>query len=185
MTCKTLLSRVPLLALSLLFVVSLSHTGMLADTAARQTAAAATVPVGGTTTGVLRLVTANGRPVDLNKFRGKAVFVNLWATWCAPCRVEMPGIEALAARTDTSKVAFVLISLDKNPEKALKFMQRQGFRLPVYFPAAPLPPPFNSQTIPNTVILSPDGHVAARYEGLVDYDTPEFRQALEKLAARP
>ncbi|NVO84214.1 TlpA family protein disulfide reductase [Hymenobacter terrestris] len=184
MTCKTLLYQVPLLALSLLsfaspppVAVGAAQRGSLPAILGRTDVAP--------TAGILQLVTAEGRPVDLNQFRGKAVFVGMWATWCAPCRVEMSGIEALAARMDTSKVAFVLISLDKNPEKALKFMQRQGFRLPVYFPAAPLPPPFNSQTIPNTVILSPDGHVAARYEGSVDYDTPEFRQALEKLAARP
>lgn len=184
MTTKTLLYRVPILVLSLLSLASLLPTALGAVQHGPMPVSL-NWPDVPPTAGVLRLVTADGRPVDLNRFRGKAVFVNLWATWCAPCRVEMPGIEALAARTDTSKVAFVLISLDKNPDKALKFMQRQGFRLPVYFPAAPLPPPFNSTTIPNTVILSPGGQVAARYEGLVEYDTPEFRQALEKLATQP
>ena len=181
---KPWLNWLPLMALGLLSLSGPARTAVPADTTRQRVATAPAVRAGRAAAGGLQLVTADGQPLDLNKFQGKAVFVNLWATWCVPCRVEMPGIEALAARMDTSKVAFVLISLDKSPAKALKFMQRQGFRLPVYFPAAPLPPPFNSQTIPNTIILSPDGQVAARYEGQVDYNTPEFKQALEKLAAR-
>lgn len=205
MTRKTLLNWLPLMVLGLIFfsplrpiVLGTAQRGLLATglwradapvppaatTSATGTPAALTGAGAAAADSGLRLVTADGQPLDLNRFRGKAVFVNLWATWCPPCRAEMPGIEALAARVDTSKVAFVLISLDENPAKALKFVQRQGFRLPVYFPAAALPPPFDSQTIPSTIILSPDGRVAARYEGMAEYDTPEFQAALEQLAAR-
>ncbi|SET36084.1 TlpA family protein disulfide reductase [Hymenobacter actinosclerus] len=182
MTRQALLNWLPLGALLLLSFTRLPPVG------SGVVGAASASPIGPAgshaAVGGLQLVAADGRPLDLNKFRGKAVFVNLWATWCAPCRAELPGIEALAARVDTSKIAFVLISLDQNPAKALKFGQRHGLRLPVYFPAAPLPPPFNSPIIPTTIILSPDGRVAARYEGQVDYDTPEFRQALARLAAQ-
>ncbi|WP_092742048.1 TlpA family protein disulfide reductase [Hymenobacter psychrophilus] len=178
---KTLLNWLPLAVFGLILCTALRPAVL---GAARRPATPAGVLGPVAAAGSLQLVTADGRPLDLNRFRGKAVLVNLWASWCAPCRAEMPGMEALAARIDTSKVAFVLISLDKNPAKALRFVQRQNLRLPVYFPAAPLPPPFNSPIIPTTIILSPDGYVAARYEGLVDYDTPQFRQALERLAAR-
>ncbi|WP_019946792.1 TlpA family protein disulfide reductase [Hymenobacter aerophilus] len=187
MSRKTLLNRLPLAVFGLLLFTPLRPValGTGLGRAAAPTAPAATPVVAvRAAAGGLHLVTADGKPLDLNRFRGKAVFVNLWATWCPPCRAEMPGIQALYERTDTSKVAFVLISLDRSPEKAQKFVLRQGFSFPIYFPAAPLPPPFDSQTIPSTIILSPDGRVAARYEGLVDYDTPEFQQALEQLATR-
>jgi thiol-disulfide isomerase/thioredoxin len=129
----------------------------------------------------LPLLTLDGRPANLQQFRGKAVLVNLWASWCPPCLAEMPGLQALYQKTDTSKVAFVLISLDANPNKARALLKHKGYTLPVFFPAAPLPAPFNSPSIPSTVILTPSGRLADRHDGMADYDTPEFRAALEKL----
>ena len=131
------------------------------------------------------LLDLDGRPVNLSELKGKVVFVNLWASWCPPCVAEMPGIYALYQKLDPAKVAFVMISLDENPAKAKKLLQRKGYTFPVYFPAGPLAPPFDSNSIPSTVILTPDGQVAARHEGMADYDTPEFKAALEKLAASP
>ncbi len=199
MTRKTLLNWLPYVVFSLIFLIGLrplvlgaTHRALLAtglwraDAPFTPSTPATTLalPTSLTAASGLQLVSADGTPLNLNRFRGKAVFVNLWATWCPPCRAEMPGIEALYERTDTSKVAFVMISLDVRPEKAQKFMRRQGFRFPVYYPAAPLPAPFNSPSIPTTIILTPNGQVAARYEGMADYDTPKFQAALEKLAER-
>lgn len=130
----------------------------------------------------LPLLTLDGRPANLRQFRGKAVLVNLWASWCPPCLAEMPGLQALYQKTDTSKVAFVLISLDANPNKARALLKKKGYTMPVFFPAAPLPAPFDSPSIPSTVILTPSGRLADRHDGMADYDTPEFKAALEKLA---
>ncbi|MBT2557598.1 TlpA family protein disulfide reductase [Hymenobacter sp. ISL-91] len=130
----------------------------------------------------LPLTTLDGKSVSLSDLKGKAVFVNMWASWCPPCVAEMPGIQALYTKTDPQKVAFVMISLDENPAKARALLKRQGYTLPVYFPAGPLVAPFNSNSIPSTVILGPNGEVAARHEGMADYDTPEFKAALEQLA---
>ncbi|RYU77867.1 TlpA family protein disulfide reductase [Hymenobacter persicinus] len=130
----------------------------------------------------LPLLTLEGRPVNLSALKGKVVFVNLWASWCPPCVAEMPGIYALYQKLDPAKVAFVMISLDQNPAKARALLKRRGYTFPVYFPAGPLPAPFDSNSIPSTVILGPDGQVAARHDGMAEYDTPEFKAALEKLA---
>ena len=130
----------------------------------------------------LALLTPEGRPVNLSDLRGKAVFVNLWASWCPPCRAEMPGIEALYQKVDKAKVAFVMLSLDENPVKAQKFCKSQGYSFPLYFRTGELPAPFDSNTIPSTVVLGPDGQVAARHDGMADYDTPEFKAGLEALA---
>ena len=131
------------------------------------------------------LLDPDGRPVNLGDLQGKVVFVNLWASWCPPCVAEMPGIQALYQKMDPAKVAFVMISLDENPARAKKLLQRKGYTFPVYFPTGPLAPPFDSNSIPSTVILTPNGQVAARHDGMADYDTPEFKAALEKLAASP
>ncbi len=130
----------------------------------------------------LPLVTLDGKAVNLSELKGKVVFVNLWASWCPPCRAEMPGIEALYKKVDHSKVAFVMLSLDDDAAKARKFIKAQGYSFPVYLRTADLPAPFDSQSIPSTVILGPDGQVAARHDGMAEYDTPEFKASLEKLA---
>ena len=130
----------------------------------------------------LPLVAPDGRRVNLSDLQGKVVFVNLWASWCPPCVAEMPGIHALYLKMDPAKVAFVMVSLDENPAKARALLKRRGYTFPVYFPTGPLPAPFNSSSIPSTVILAPDGQVAARHDGMAEYDTPEFKAALDKLA---
>ncbi len=128
------------------------------------------------------LTTLDGRPANLSQFRGKVVLVNLWASWCPPCLAEMPGLQALYQKVDTSKVAFVLISLDENQNKARALLKRKHYTLPVFFPTAELPAPFQTSSIPYTVVLTPEGRVADRHSGMADYDTPEFKAALEKLA---
>lgn len=130
----------------------------------------------------LPMVTLDGKAVNLSDLKGKVVFVNLWASWCPPCRAEMPGIEALYQKVDKSKVAFVMLSLDDDAAKARKFVQAQGYTFPVYLRTGNLPAPFDSNAIPSTVILGPDGQVAARHDGMADYDTPEFQASLEQLA---
>jgi thiol-disulfide isomerase/thioredoxin len=145
-------------------------------TATAQFASARTYPLN------LPLTTSDGRPANLSQFRGKVVLVNLWASWCPPCLAEMPGLQALYQKVDTSKVAFVLISLDENQNKARALLQRKHYTMPVFFPTAELPAPFQTSSIPYTVILTPEGRVADRHSGMADYDTPEFKAALERLA---
>ena len=173
-------------------VVSTLQRGLLASGLWRATPPASPVTVPTVQPASLRtadypyplpLLTLDGRPANLRQFRGKAVLVNLWASWCPPCLAEMPGLQALYQKTDTSKVAFVLISLDANPNKARALLKRKGYTMPVFFPAAPLPAPFDSPSIPSTVILTPNGRLADRHDGMADYDTPAFRAALEKLSA--
>src|SRR5690606_35279591 len=49
--------------------------------------------------------------IDVSEFKGKTIFLNLWATWCGPCRAEMPSIQDLYEKTDKDKVAFIMLSL--------------------------------------------------------------------------
>ena len=130
----------------------------------------------------LPMVTLDGKAVNLSDLKGKVVFVNLWASWCPPCRAEMPGIEAMYKKVDHSKIAFVMLSLDDDAAKAQKFVKAQGYTFPVYLRTGNLPAPFDSNSIPSTIILGPDGQVVARYDGMAEYDTPEFKASLEQLA---
>jgi len=120
----------------------------------------------------------DGKTVNLQSLKGKKVFVNLWASWCPPCRREMPSIEKLAKAADKDKVAFVLISLDDDFDKAKAFAKRQRLSLPIYYPAESLPSLFNVQAIPTTFIFDEEGNLFHRIDGGDDYDTESYRKLL-------
>ncbi|NJL15434.1 MAG: TlpA family protein disulfide reductase [Microscillaceae bacterium] len=75
-----------------------------------------------------------GNLFSLGEFKNKVVFLNFWATWCPPCVAEMPGIQAAYEQTHSEKVAFVMISLDENPARAEKYLQKKRLHLSPLFP---------------------------------------------------
>lgn len=121
----------------------------------------------------------NGDILNLQRFSGKKVFVNLWASWCPPCRAEMPSIQRLAKSVDTGKVAFVMLSLDDHFDKAKAFVKSQKLTLPIYYPAENLPALFNVQAIPSTFIFNESGRLIQRIDGGDNYDTKEYRELLK------
>ena len=126
-----------------------------------------------------RMRNGRGEIVDLAQFRGKKVFVNLWATWCPPCRAEIPSIESLGAKTDRSKVEFVMLSLDDSFDKAKTYAANNNMKLPIYYPASDLPQLFVTDGIPMTVIFNEKGEIVFNQVGSADYDTPRFQELLK------
>ena len=121
----------------------------------------------------------------MKDLKGKVIFLNLWATWCGPCRVEMPSIQSLYNDVDKDKVAFVMLSLDQEDQrsKISKFIDDKEFTFPVYLPASPLPNLLRVNTIPTTFIISPDGKVKSKKVGMANYDTEDMRTFLKDLSA--
>ncbi|AHM62367.1 alkyl hydroperoxide reductase [Flammeovirgaceae bacterium 311] len=129
-----------------------------------------------------QMVDLEGNTVAFESLEGKVVFLNIWATWCPPCVAEMPNIQSLYEKVGSDKIAFVMLSVDEGGMgKVKKFIARKGFTFPVYMPAGPLPQEFYSQAIPTTFILSPEGKIVARQEGMAEYDTREVRDFLQSM----
>lgn len=126
----------------------------------------------------LRLYDVNGTTTDLSYFKGKKVFVNIWASWCPPCRSEMPSIEKLYQSVDTGKVAFVLISFDNRFETAKRFVAGKNWHLPIYYPAGIIPDLFNVRGIPATFIFDEKGELVQQIEGGENYNTKEYKTLL-------
>lgn len=126
-----------------------------------------------------------GNIIDVNDLKGKVIFLNLWATWCRPCRVEMPSIQRLYNSVDQHRIAFVILSLDQpgSQSKVGRFARNNGFTFPVYLPEGPLPRLLRVPTIPTTFIVGPDGMIKSRKAGLANYDTEEMRAFLNDLQA--
>lgn len=128
------------------------------------------------------LVTLDGKTINLNDFKGKVIFLNLWATWCPPCIAEMPNIHKLYEKVSSEDIAFVMVSLDEDIEKAKKFVKRKEYKFPVYGIKNGLPALFETNSIPTTFVIAPDGKIVMRKEGMAQYDTEEFIDFITKLA---
>lgn len=125
-----------------------------------------------------RLQAADGSIINLTDLKGKKVFVNLWATWCPPCRAEIPSIEKLYKKTFKDNVAFVMLSLDDNFTSAKRFAKTKRMQLPLYYPAENLPSMFNINGIPATFIFNEKGELIKANMGMEDYNTQAYVQLL-------
>lgn len=124
----------------------------------------------------------DNKPLDFETLRGKKVFLNFWASWCPPCRAEMPTIEKLYSKVKNERdLNFVLVSLDSDTAKAKRFIKEEGFSFPVYFLNGYLPAIYNSGTIPSTFVISPNGKIVSKEIGMADYDTDRFIKFLKGL----
>lgn len=131
----------------------------------------------------------DGKPVAFERFRGKVVFLNVWATWCGPCIAELPSIARLAAepRLKDKDVAFVCVSVDDAIEAPRDFARGQKWPMTVLH-AASLPPLLTTDGIPATFVIDRDGRVVSRDVGAAAWDDPSVVAFLEELAtatARP
>jgi thiol-disulfide isomerase/thioredoxin len=123
----------------------------------------------------LGIQSIDGSRKRLSDLKGKVIFLNQWATWCPPCVAEMPSIQKLYEKADTTQFAFVILSMDEVQDKAKRFVVRKDFTFPIFFPYTYMPTDFKSQSIPTTWIIDPKGRIVATKVGMADYDHAGFR----------
>lgn len=124
-----------------------------------------------------------GEVLSLNDLKGKVVFVNFWATWCPPCRAEMPSVDKLYRQFSTdNKFVFITVDADGNYAKAKKFLDRRKFTLPLYTIASDIPSELFSGQLPTTVVLNKKNEIVFRHEGMADYSDKKFSDYLKKLS---
>lgn len=132
-----------------------------------------------------RLIDSDGNKLDVRHLQGKTIFINMWATWCAPCVAEMPSINDLYNKIENKEdIVFLMISYDKDMRTARAWVKRKGFDFPVYQLASPLPDMYETGVVPSTFVISPEGKIVLSKTGMANYDTKRFRNFLNRMAEK-
>ena len=120
--------------------------------------------------------------IDTESLKGKVVFINFWATWCPPCKAEMPSIQSLYDKfKGNDNIVFLLVEIDGDIDGAKSFMKDGGLNLPVVYKKSDIPEAWLSDAIPTTVMLDKAGNIAAQEKGMYDYSTKEVENFLKEL----
>lgn len=127
-----------------------------------------------------KLLRADGSEFRLADLRGEVLFINVWASWCAPCVEELPSIEAL--RDSVPEVEFLAVSPER-PERARAWLEERRLRLPVYFEASERPAVLGLTMVPTTFVVDRAGAIMLVWRGATDWDRPEARAMLRALVA--
>lgn len=130
----------------------------------------------------LALRSLDGEPAHMESFRGRTIFLNLWATWCAPCLAEMPYIQKLYEDVGDEGIVFITISTDEEADVARQYIEAKGYTFPVYRVDGPMPALYRSPTLPTTWVISPEGKLATVHAGMANYNTRGFKRFLRSLA---
>jgi thiol-disulfide isomerase/thioredoxin len=127
-----------------------------------------------------RFLDFEGKQIDLQSYRGKTLFINLWASWCGPCRAEMPHISELYKSLEKEPtIEFLLVGLDNDIEKSRKFLEGKSWSFPTAHASFGLNSSLQSSSIPTTLVVSPAGKIIFYQEGMSNFNTDEFRDFLK------
>lgn len=132
----------------------------------------------------IRFKDASGKVVDLGNLKGKVVFLNFWATWCPPCIAEMPSVNKLYGQfKDDKGVVFIFVDADGDFAKAQKFLDKKGYKLPIYIADSSVPEVIFKGTLPTTIVFDKMGRVSYHEVGAANYASEKFVDFIKKLKA--
>ncbi|OSQ46160.1 TlpA family protein disulfide reductase [Marivita geojedonensis] len=137
--------------------------------------------------GTAEFTTFDGAPLSLEQYKGKWVLLNFWATWCAPCRKEMPMLSELQTEFGGDDFDVVTIATGRNPPPAMQsFFREIGVsNLPLYRdPKSGLAREMGVLGLPITVILNPEGEEVARMRGDADWASDNAKNILRTILGR-
>jgi len=127
-------------------------------------------------------IDGEGKTSTTADLKGKVVFINFWASWCPPCRAEMPSLENLYQKLkDNSNFVFLFINEDDDRSKGLKYLEANDFTIPFYQASGNVPAEIFSGSLPTTIVLNKKGKVVLKHSGMARYDTQDFMSQLKEL----
>ena len=129
------------------------------------------------------LADLTGRRRSLDAYKDKVVFLNFWATWCGPCRAEIPSMEQLYAELKDRGFTIVAINSQESPEQVSAFVEETGMSFPVLLDSTGrVGGEYGVRAIPTTYIIDPRGAIRGRMVGTRDWYSPQIISLIEELA---
>jgi thiol-disulfide isomerase/thioredoxin len=118
----------------------------------------------------------------LSDFKGKVVFLNFWATWCGPCRVEMPSMETLYNKYKDQGLEVLAVNIQEQQSDVAAFMKNNKLSFPAALDrSGDVSKRYGVQAIPTTYIIGRDGKIICRVTGSLSWDNPKILTAFETL----
>jgi thiol-disulfide isomerase/thioredoxin len=128
------------------------------------------------------LLGLNGASSKLSEFRGKPLIINMWASWCGPCRAEMASLERLAWLDPAGRFAVIGISTDDDPAPAKALLARANATISHYIDSKlQMENMLGANRLPLTVLVDADGRVLDKIYGARQWDEPESLRLLNKM----
>ncbi len=134
----------------------------------------------------LKMSGLNGPPRSLASFRGRPLIINVWASWCSPCRKEAASLEQLAWSEKGGRYTIVGISTDDDRGAAVAWLKQSNATLSHFIDSAPhwpLEKSLGASSIPLTVFVDPSGRVVGRIRGARDWSSAESIKLIERTFA--
>jgi peroxiredoxin len=139
-------------------------------------------PWTGVVTPPLELADVDGKVHRLADYRGKVVLLNFWATWCAPCREEMPSIERLRVALAGKPFVVLAVNVGESAEKAREFAATMPLGFPLLLDRdIRASRAWGARVLPATYLIGPDGVARFSYFGELDWAKADVRAVVEKL----
>ena len=119
----------------------------------------------------------NEKDINLGDYKGKLLILNFWATWCAPCREEMPSLDLLQSNSSFDNLKIFPINIgQEEPIKSKNFFKELNIKyLDIYFdPTVSLAKKFSLRGVPTTILFNKEGKEFARILGAIDFNDKKF-----------
>ena len=159
------------------------HRGTRAPLGAEQSESEGPVAAGSQAAN-FKLEALDGHTVSLESLRGKVIFLNVWATWCGPCREEMPSMEMLYEDfKDNKDFVMLAVSQDtKGRSMVAPYVEKNGFHFAILLdPENKISESYDVSGVPETFIIDRKGQIVAHHMGAFDWSRPDVKDALQQL----
>lgn len=128
------------------------------------------------------LKTLKGGTVSLKDYRGRLIFLNFWATWCGPCRAEMPSMQRLWEEFKEEDFVILAINIQEESKLVSSFMNERGLSFPVLLDEkGKVARSYGIRGIPTTFFLNPEGEIIGKAVGARDWDSEESFELIREL----
>lgn len=117
----------------------------------------------------------------LQNYAGQWLYIDFWASWCAPCQASFPFMNKLQRKFQSQNFSIVAINVDEDPAQAQRFLQHTPANFPIVFdPKGTLPAKFQVKAMPTSFLIDPNGNIVWQHQGFLPKDAFQIEQLIQQ-----